>query len=631
MRDRVSLLAMAMRMQTLQDLELGVSEIRVGVGIMLALHSGRMARLAKKETVFREEGKFYTNSGDASDSQSDDETKVIGKAEAEETVESLTARISRRKLPPTAQSFEFFVERGLCGEGTTPHVIRVEKLVQDEECERLFGKALARKKFHFGDCKDPKVRARILNIWPLIYSKNTVPTKMSLEFTIAVVAETQRHMQVNWASFAVAMNKEQRTKYQAAVDGLAKKRSNLQLDCKNGGSECDSKITFLGTNLRDKLVLPDHLQSFRKHAGVVHFDSWVKKITTEISELRSLVSVEWLSSKQSLEKSSGEKRSLVERTRSEKGCLDSMRQSLALHMKHIEEPAPIVSERTAQGMSDLQLGDGKDESCGLSDANILKPEAPLQKTPQQLHRGWCEELVQGHETAFTALSAQLETATKTLEEQQRKEAFLAESQQILATQMDSLLRFKAGLLMFPHPLPYPVGLSAAVDFEVVVSCCEKCLVGFGFNDIILTSCRHSYHPFCALMHFRDNNSCAKPSCRKLVSPEWKKSFGFSEFDQEMLDTELSEGCKDARLQYLMHRRDVALALCPNVGKSFNLHSSSYFYFISTLSYPFPLLRFLGHAAKPTSGVMVIYYVPRLNSHCSHFGNAFTAYTLHACM
>jgi hypothetical protein len=42
----------------------------------------------------------------------------------------------------------------------------------------------------------------------------------------------------------------------------------------------------------------------------------------------------------------------------------------------------------------------------------------------------------------------------------------------------------------------------------------------------------------------------------------------------MLDTELLEGCEDARLQYLMHRRDVALVLCPNVGKRFNLHSPS---------------------------------------------------------
>jgi hypothetical protein len=68
MRDRVSLPVMATRMQTLYDLELGISEIRVGVGIMLVLHSGRMVRLAKKDTVFHEVGKFYTDSGDASDS-----------------------------------------------------------------------------------------------------------------------------------------------------------------------------------------------------------------------------------------------------------------------------------------------------------------------------------------------------------------------------------------------------------------------------------------------------------------------------------------------------------------------------------------------------------------------------------
>ena len=207
-----------------------------------------------------------------------------------------------------------------------------------------------------------------------------------------------------------------------------------------------------------------------------------------------MVYVEWLSSKQSLEKLTSEKQLLAKRMWFEKGCLDSMKQSFVLHMRHIEELALIVFERIVQGMS--ILGNGADESCGLSNGNIMKLEAPLQKTPQQLHRDWCKELVQGYETAFATLFAQLETATKTLEEQQRKEAFLAESQQILAIQMDSLLCFKAGLPMFPHPLSYPMGSSFAVDFEVVVSHCEKCLVGFDFNDIILTSCRHSYHSFC---------------------------------------------------------------------------------------------------------------------------------------
>ena len=88
--------------------------------------------------------------------------------------------------------------------------------------------------------------------------------------------------------------------------------------------------------------MSDHVRAYRKHAGVVYSDTWVQKLTTEISELKSLVSLEWLSVKQMVEKSTAEKRTLADKTRSEKGCLDSMKQSLGLHMRHIEEPAPVV-------------------------------------------------------------------------------------------------------------------------------------------------------------------------------------------------------------------------------------------------------------------------------------------------
>jgi hypothetical protein len=94
-----------------------------------------------------------------------------------------------------------------------------------------------------------------------------------------------------------------------------------------------------------------------------------------------------------------------------------------------------------------------------------------------------------------------------------------------------------------------------------------CLLGFHFNDIIVCSCRHLYHPFCAALHFKDNNKCANPLCGQVVSPEWAKSFGFREFDAELLEKEISEGCEGARIEYLNHRRDAALKFCPNVGKT----------------------------------------------------------------
>ena len=150
-----------------------------------------MAPLEKKEKTFLDVGKFYTISRDGSDSQSKDDKRVEVKAEIDDTVDTIIARISSRKLPPMERNFKFFGKRSLCGEGMTPHVIRVEKIVNKNDCERFFGKPLARRKYRFSDCRDLKVCSWILKIWPLIYTKTSLQQKLLLEFTMAIVAETQ--------------------------------------------------------------------------------------------------------------------------------------------------------------------------------------------------------------------------------------------------------------------------------------------------------------------------------------------------------------------------------------------------------------------------------------------------------
>ena len=39
-------------------------------------------------------------------------------------------------------------------------------------------------------------------------------------------------------------------------------------------------------------------------------------------------------------------------------------------------------------------------------------------------------------------------------------------------------------------------------------------------------------------------------CGAKVSPEWFMSFGFGEFDQEMIEQALAEGCEEARFQLM---------------------------------------------------------------------------------
>jgi hypothetical protein len=46
------------------------------------------------------------------------------------------------------------------------------------------------------------------------------------------------------------------------------------------------------------------------------------------------------------------------------------------------------------------------------------------------------------------------------------------------------------------------------------------------------------------------------------------SFGFGEFDQEMIEQVLAEGCEEARLQLLNLRSQTTRVNCPNVGMFF---------------------------------------------------------------
>ncbi len=65
--------------------------------------------------------------------------------------------------------------------------------------------------------------------------------------------------------------------------------------------------------------------------------------------------------------------------------------------------------------------------------------------------------------------------------------------------------------------------------------------------MIISVCRHMYHPWCVLMHFKQNNQCVDMHCKIMMSLDWCKSFGIINFDKEMVEKELFEGCEEACL------------------------------------------------------------------------------------
>jgi hypothetical protein len=120
--------------------------------------------------------------------------------------------------------------------------------------------------------------------------------------------------------------------------------------------------------------------------------------------------------------------------------------------------------------------------------------------------------------------------------------------------------------VLPHPIPYPGAGYEDNGFAVKITVCVKCHSGLCFSDIILSSCRHVYHPWCACVYFRNSNTCAYDLCKSMAGPEWAKSFGFKEFDADMTAAEVSEGSNEAMKLVLHARKELALAKAPDAGQ-----------------------------------------------------------------
>ena len=92
----------------------------------------------------------------------------------------------------------------------------------------------------------------------------------------------------------------------------------------------------------------------------------------------------------------------------------------------------------------------------------------------------------------------------------------------------------------PHPMCYGTELHSEGNQSLnhmMVSDDVICLKHFPIHDIVVASCRHFYHPWCALSHFRSHQSCADVDCPAVISPAWQKSFGLREVDLLAFPTE----------------------------------------------------------------------------------------------
>jgi hypothetical protein len=100
----------------------------------------------------------------------------------------------------------------------------------------------------------------------------------------------------------------------------------------------------------------------------------------------------------------------------------------------------------------------------------------------------------------------------------------------LDEQLLSLKKRYSGIRLYPHLLVYPVeSQEPRADYLKMIPCIF-CKCSFLHSDIVITSCRHLYHPWCVAIHFRYHSTCIDGTCGARISPEWFLNFGFHEFD-----------------------------------------------------------------------------------------------------
>lgn len=117
---------------------------------------------------------------------------------------------------------------------------------------------------------------------------------------------------------------------------------------------------------------------------------------------------------------------------------------------------------------------------------------------------------------------------------QASTAMTATSRRLVALQAYSqeLAAGKDAVLMRPLPSCNKAGdypFSSSQPLLPAPLECAICSDGFSFWDVLLCTCRHVYHPWCAVQWFRMHVMCAVPQCG-LVSPIWYKSWGFGQYD-----------------------------------------------------------------------------------------------------
>ena len=217
--------------------------------------------------------------------------------------------------------------------------------------------------------------------------------------------------------------------------------------------------------------------------------------------------------------------------------------------------------------------DAKLQSLMKMDSNFLKSNPPdlVGLKNNEARKTLLEEVVDEKKLELNTMKMEAAKLEHVAHECQR----LLQLKQIMLDGVKAeceLLKMEKASLGFNHtPIAYPNHKIVNDDLGEImflkITICSLCGFGFPKSDIIVSSCKHIYHPFCAKIVYQSGNRCADLNCTQaLVDPDWFRSLGVGNINEELEQRAALLHCAEEGAQLLAERAETARLRSPNTGK-----------------------------------------------------------------
>lgn len=394
--------------------------------------------------------------------------------------------------PPPLLGREFFTEKyGFQNEGADPMKLTKWKgqPFDDTKCVALFGEpcgASGRNGYSWKSVKSRRIKKRVHELLTALYQREAVPHLLPHKMARAIVLEEENE-KVNWAAYGAATNLTHRktharnmVKLGKAKEGTAAQRGawrKIPVDPRELHSEvCEGRGSSMGAKFADG------------DEGGSRLEYVARLLAVENVELEARMEAEQVA------------------TRS--------RETVAKAMEHNAGLVTIMKKRLKRYEKNL----GTARSKGNMD--------PKEVSALEVKAEAYADLVRGE----WKRGKQLEKSVAALDEALlvKRQSVALKRMQVGALQAEHahLGHATAGLHMRPLPLVYSTVKAYNGGSTIDIGNCSLCGFCFPHSEFLSTSCRHLYHPWCAMVVFTQGTECCVHDCHQVQPIQWIMSFGW---------------------------------------------------------------------------------------------------------